>query len=95
MKIKREKNPNLLTLAESRAIIKSNLREMKRLEKIKREKRTLEQYTTVMKSKDNILEVENLETCFFTDNGVVRSVNKVSFDVPKNSIVGLVGESGC
>ena len=31
---KKMKNPNLLTLKESREIIKSNLREMKRLEKI-------------------------------------------------------------
>ena len=92
---KKVKNPNLLSLKESREIIKSNLREMKRLEKIKREKRTIEQFTTVMNSNDNVLEVENLETYFFTDNGVVRSVNDISFEVPKNSIVGLVGESGC
>ena len=92
---RKEKNPNILTLKESRAIIKSNLAEMKRLEKIKREKKTLEQFTTVMKSNDNVIEIDNLETCFFTDNGVVRSVNKISFDVPKDSVVGLVGESGC
>ena len=92
---KKVKNPNLLSLKESREIIKSNLREMKRLEKIKREKRTPEHFTTVMRSNDNVLEVENLETFFFTDNGVVRSVNNISFDVPKDSIVGLVGESGC
>ena len=92
---KKIKNPNLLTLKESRAIIKSNLREMKRLEKIKREKKTPEQFTTFMKSNDNVLEIEDLETHFFTDNGVVRSVNKISFDVPRDSIVGLVGESGC
>ena len=92
---KNMKNPNLLSLKESREIIKSNLREMKRLEKIKREKRTPEQFTTVMNSNDNVLEVENLETFFYTDNGVVRSVNNISFEVPKDSIVGLVGESGC
>jgi peptide/nickel transport system ATP-binding protein len=92
---KHVKNPNLLTLKESREIIKSNLREMKRLEKIKRQKKTPEQFTTVMKSNDNVLEIENLETYFYTDNGVVRSVNKISFDVPKDSIIGLVGESGC
>ena len=92
---KQNKNPNLLTLKESREIIKSNLREMKRLEKIKREKKTPEQFTTVMRSNDNVLEIEDLETHFFTDNGVVRSVNKISFEVPKDSIVGLVGESGC
>ena len=92
---KKNKNPNLLSLKESREIIKNNLREMKRLEKIKREKRTPEQFTTVMSSNDNVLEVENLETFFYTDNGVVRSVNNISFEVPKDSIVGLVGESGC
>ena len=92
---KKMKNPNLLTLKESREIIKNNLKEMKRLEKIKREKRTPDYFTTVMKSNDNVVEIDELETCFFTDNGVVRSVNKISFDVPKNSIVGLVGESGC
>ena len=92
---KKIKNPNLLTLKESREIIKNNLREMKRLEKIKREKRTPDQFTTVMKNKDNVVEIEDLETYFYTDNGVVRSVNKISFDVPKDSIVGLVGESGC
>ena len=89
------KNPNLLTIKESREIIKSNLREMKRFEKMKREKRTPEQFTTTMRSNDNVLEVENLETFFYTDNGVVRSVNNISFDIPKNAIVGLVGESGC
>ena len=92
---KRPKNPNLMTLKESREIIKSNLLEMKKYEKLKRVKRTAADYTTVMRSPDNILEIENLQTCFFTDNGVVRSVNNISFNVPKDSIVGLVGESGC
>ncbi|MBQ8408591.1 MAG: ABC transporter ATP-binding protein [Clostridia bacterium] len=92
---KKYKNPNLLTLKESREIIKSNLREMKHYEKLKREKKTPDQFTTVMKSNNNVLEIEDLETFFYTDNGVVRSVNKISFDVPKDSIVGLVGESGC
>ena len=92
---KKIKNPNLLTLKESREIIKNNLREMKHYEKLKREKKTPDQFTTVMKSNDNVLEIEDLETFFYTDNGVVRSVNKISFDVPKDSIVGLVGESGC
>ena len=92
---KKERNPNTLTIKESRAIIKSNLRAMKYWESQKRVKATPDQYTTVMKNPDNVLEIDELETCFFTDNGVVRSVNKISLDVPKDSIVGLVGESGC
>ncbi len=93
--MKKQRNPHTLTLKESRAIIKSNIKEMKRLEKKKRERVTEEHFTTVMRSPDNVLEIENLETCFFTDNGVVRAVNGISVDIPKNSIVGLVGESGC
>ena len=92
---KQNKNPYALTLRESRAIIKSNLREMKRLEKLKRRSATPDQFTTVMKNPENVLEIENLQTYFFTDNGVVRSVNGISFNVPKHSIIGLVGESGC
>lgn len=93
--MKKQKNPNILTLKESRAITKSNLREMKRLEKKKRQKLTPDEYTTVMRSSDNVLEIDNLQTCFFTDSGVAKSVNGITFDVPKDSIVGLVGESGC
>ena len=76
--MKKQKNPNVLTLKESRAITKSNVREMKRLEKLKRVKLTPDQYTTVMKSSENVLEIENLQTCFFTDSGVAKSVNGVT-----------------
>ncbi len=95
MKNEKAKNPYNLTIKESRAILKSNMREMKRLEKIKRKRVTAEHFTAQMKNPDNVLEVENLHTYFFTDNGVVKSVNGISFDIPQNSIVGLVGESGC
>lgn len=95
MKNEKAKNPYNLTIKESRAILKSNLREMKRLEKIKRRRVSADYFTTQMKNPDNVLEVENLHTYFFTDNGVVKSVNGISFEIPQHSIVGLVGESGC
>jgi len=43
---------------------------------------------------DTILEVEDLKTQFFTEEGVVRAVDGISFDVKESEIVGLVGESG-
>ena len=52
-------------------------------------------YITKMQNPDNVLEIEDLHTCFFTEAGPVRSVSGVSFDIPAGSVVGVVGESGC
>ena len=42
-----------------------------------------------------ILEVKNLKTSFFTEEGEVKAVDDVSFDVCKGKTLGIVGESGC
>ena len=41
-----------------------------------------------------LLEVNNLETRFVTDDGIVEAVNGVSFSVDKGQTLGIVGESG-
>lgn len=41
-----------------------------------------------------LLEVKNLHTYFFTDNGVVKSVDGVDITLKKGSTLGIVGESG-
>src|SRR5947207_8652501 len=45
--------------------------------------------------REAILEVENLQTSFFTADGAVHAVDNVSFNVRKGEAVALVGESGC
>ena len=54
-----------------------------------------ESYVTQMREPGNVLEIDGLCTSFFTDTGVVRSVDGVSFSVPEGKTVGIVGESGC
>ena len=48
-----------------------------------------------MRDESNLVEFDGLKTWFYTDAGVVRAVDGVSFDVPRGKTVGIVGESGC
>src|SRR2546423_12459999 len=43
----------------------------------------------------SVLEIENLQTHFFTAGGVVRAVDGVSYTVRSRETLGVVGESGC
>ena len=43
----------------------------------------------------HLLEIKNLKTYFFTEDGVVKAVDGVDFFVNSGEVLGLVGESGC
>jgi peptide/nickel transport system ATP-binding protein len=90
------KNVNYLTAKESREISRRNRKIVSAFEKeYNRKNISPEEYTTEMHDKNNILEVDNLHTYFFTDVGTVKAVDGVSFEVPRGKTVGIVGESGC
>ena len=84
-----------LTGKEIRQIAKENAKEMRLLEKNKNRKCKEEEFLSEMNDPNNILEVEDLHSYFYTDQGVVKAVNGVSFNIPINSTIGVVGESGC
>ena len=48
-----------------------------------------------MSNSKPLLEVKGLKTYFYTEDGVVRAVDGVNFEVYPGEVLGLVGESGC
>ena len=78
-----DKNKHYITAKESRNIAKQNLRTIKQLKK-KRAAYTKDDYITEMKDDRNVVEFDDLHTYFFTDIGVVKAVNGVSFDIPQS-----------
>jgi oligopeptide transport system ATP-binding protein len=48
-----------------------------------------------MDSNKVLLEINNLKTRFYTEDGVVQAVNGISYQMKEGEILGVVGESGC
>ena len=91
-----KKQEGYLSGKEARRISKENRKITNQFEKKRKRKNVPEsEYLTQMHDANNAVEFDNLHTYFFTDTGVVKSVDGVSFDVPVGKTVGVVGESGC
>ena len=43
---------------------------------------------------EKLIEIKNLKTFFYTEAGVAKAVNNISFDILKGEVLGIVGESG-
>ena len=48
-----------------------------------------------MNNNKPLLEVKGLKTYFYTEDGIVRAVDGVNFEVYPGEVLGIVGESGC
>ena len=91
-----KKNSDYISAKESRRISRENRKITQKYEKMRNRKNVpKEEYLTQMKDPRNVVEFDNLHTYFFTDVGVVKSVDGVTFDIPQGKTVGVVGESGC
>ncbi len=96
MENKEKKNGSYISGSESRKISKFNRQLTTRLDKkTKQYSKNPSLYQTKMRDDNNIVEFDNVCTYFFTDIGTVKAVDGVSFDIPKKTTVGVVGESGC
>ena len=92
----KKKAEGYLSGREARRIAKENRRITNAFEKQRKRKNVPEsEYLTQMADPNNAVEFDNLHTYFFTDAGVVKSVDGVTFEVPIGKTVGVVGESGC
>jgi len=92
----KKKAEGYLSAKEARKISKENRRITSEFEKKRKRKNVPEsEFLTTMRDENNAVEFDDLHTYFFTDAGTVKSVDGVTFDVPKGKTVGVVGESGC
>ena len=48
-----------------------------------------------MDNREVLVDVKNLRTFFYTEDGVVPAVDGVDLTIHRGEIMGLVGESGC
>ncbi len=91
-----KKKSTYISGRESRRISRFNRRVTRKLEKERADaNKDPKLYTTQMKNPGNVVEFDNVCTYFFTDVGVVKAVDGVSYEIPVGKTVGVVGESGC
>jgi peptide/nickel transport system ATP-binding protein len=81
---------------DARKISRENARAIRPLERQQNRKSAPErEYKTSMHNPANIAEIAHLHAWFYTDTGIVKAVDDVSFAIPRGKTVCIVGESGC
>ena len=56
---------------------------------------SVKESSTNSESVEKLIEIKNLKTYFYTEEGVVKAVDGISFDIYEDEVIGLVGETGC
>jgi peptide/nickel transport system ATP-binding protein len=51
--------------------------------------------TPESQSNEKLIQIKNLKTYFYTEEGIVKAVDGLSFDIYEDEVIGLVGETGC
>lgn len=91
-----DRNDKAAKKQKLKEIKKFNNQKYKEYNRMKKRKNIPEsEYYAEMRDENNLVEFDNLQTYFYTDNGTVKAVDGVSFNIPKGKTVGVVGESGC
>mgnify|MGYP000445799259 CR=1 FL=1 len=90
----KKKEAGYLSARESRKISKENRKITEGYEKLRKRKNVdASEYACEMVDPANAVEFDDVHTYFFTDTGVVKSVDGVTYNVPVGKTVGVVGEA--
>jgi peptide/nickel transport system ATP-binding protein len=52
-------------------------------------------FETANTSRNKLIQIKNLKTYFYTEEGIVKAVDGINFDIYEDEVIGLVGETGC
>lgn len=56
---------------------------------------TLRLNSLIERPSNLLVEINNLKTYFYTEEGIVKAVDGITFDIYEDEVLGLVGETGC
>ena len=64
-------------------------------DRLKEKEEMLKIFEEKLSETKNLLNVQDLVTYFYTEEGIVKAVEGVSFQIYEDEVLGLVGETGC
>ena len=87
--------PDFMSTDKDGEMVESNLTVKEATDKFVYTSEERAEHHKKLYAKEPLLQIKNLKTYFYTDDGVAKAVDNVSFSLDKGETLGLVGESGC